>query len=130
MALEALRDREIWKKKGAERLREAGFGVEEVRRWEEGGLGIGSSGGGRGVNGNGIERERDVEAVRWRAKGEEREWDVGKVVLEGDEEDDGDGNGKKGGGKEGRKLKGEVVLEAAWKRKGAGFVREMKRALG
>lgn len=100
MALEALRDRELWKKKGAERLREAGFAEEEVRRWEE--------------SGNG--KEKGVEDVRWRGQGEVREWDAGKVV-------ECDAEGK-------RNVKGKVGLEAAWKRRGGGFVREMKRALG
>lgn len=65
MALEALRDREIWKRKAAERLRDAGFDDEEVKRWED------------SANGNG--REKGAEDVRWRSRGEEREWDAGKV---------------------------------------------------
>lgn len=105
LALEALRDREIWKKRGADRLREAGFGEGEVRRWEE------------SATATGTEREKGVEDVKWKGKGEEREWDAGKVVL-GDDDDAG------------RNLKGEVGLEAAWKRKGGGFLKEMKRALG
>lgn len=70
------------------------------------------------------EKERDVDDVKWRAKGEEREWDIGKVVLE-EEELDVEGNGEEAAGKCGertrRKLRGEVVLEAAWKRKGLGL---------
>ena len=64
MALEALRDREIWKQKGAERLRAAGFGDEEIRKWEDSG------------------REKGAEDVKWTRKGEAREWDRGKVVEE------------------------------------------------
>lgn len=112
MALEAVRDREIWKKKGAERLREAGFGEGEVRRWEDSTL----------LQGGGVERERErgVEDVRWKGKGEEREWDVGKVLLVEEENAVGVRKG------------GEVELEAAWKRKGTargrggGLVREME----
>lgn len=63
MALEALRDRAKWRKSGAERLRAAGFTEEEVDQWESG------TGG-----------EKDVGQVRWRKKGERREWDRGKVV--------------------------------------------------
>ncbi|KAL8733645.1 MAG: hypothetical protein Q9166_002055 [cf. Caloplaca sp. 2 TL-2023] len=68
-ALEALRDRAKWRQSGAERLRAAGFTDEEVRKWEKGG----TEGGGGGE-----------ENVRWRGRGEGREWDRGKVV-----EDDG-----------------------------------------
>ena len=61
MALEALRDRAKWQAQGADRLRAAGFTEQEVSKWEKGG-------------------EKDVEDVRWRKKGEGREWDRGKVV--------------------------------------------------
>ena len=62
-ALEALRDRQRWKKQGAERLRSAGFTEEEVTKWEKGG-------------------EKTEEDVKWRGMGEGREWDRGKVVDE------------------------------------------------
>lgn len=63
---------------GAERLREAGFGEEVVEKWEGGGLGGGGvSGGGWREGGDG-----DVGSVRWRGRGEGREWDRGKVVTE------------------------------------------------
>jgi hypothetical protein len=94
MALEALRDREIWKQKGAERLRAAGFGDEEIKKWEDSG------------------KEKGAEDVKWAGKGEAREWDRGKVVEEVYER------------------KGEVGLEAAWKRKGGGFLKDFKKALG
>jgi len=61
MALEALRDRAKWQAQGADRLRAAGFTEQEVSKWEKGG-------------------EKDVDDVRWRKKGEGREWDRGKVV--------------------------------------------------
>ena len=94
MALEALRDREIWKQKGAERLRAAGFGEDEVKKWEDSG------------------KEKGAEDVRWTAKGEAREWDIGKVVRGGVGE-----------------RKGDIGVEAAWKRKGGGLLRDLKRAL-
>lgn len=60
-ALEALRDRQRWQKQGADRLREAGFGEEFVKKWEKGG-------------------EKTEEDVKWKGRGEGREWDRGKVV--------------------------------------------------
>lgn len=63
-ALEALRDRQRWKQQGADRLRAAGFTEEEVGKWE---------------NTGGEKREEDV---RWRGRGEDREWDRGKVMGE------------------------------------------------
>lgn len=73
MALEALRDRAVWKKKGAERLREAGFGDNMVERWANNTAfsGLGDS-----------EREKSIEDFKWAKKGEGREWDRGKVLTE------------------------------------------------
>ena len=93
MALEALRDRELWKRKGAERLRAAGFGDDDVKKWENSG------------------KEKSVDDVKWTIKGQAREWDIGKVVEQ---------RGKR---------KGEVGLEAAWKRKDGGFIRGLKNAM-
>lgn len=73
MALEALRDRQAWKKKHADRMRAAGFGDEEIEKWEESG------------------REKDARDVRWRAKGQVREWDVGKDQLDSGKDDDREG---------------------------------------
>ena len=73
MALEALRDRAKWRSKGAERLRAAGFTEDEVEKWEAGGSGLAGSG-------SGDDGEKDVGDVRWRKKGEGREWDRGKVL--------------------------------------------------
>jgi hypothetical protein len=62
-----MRDRAAWREKGAQRLREAGFGEVEVGKWESGG------------------REKDERDLKWRARGEGREWDAGKVSgLEGE----------------------------------------------
>jgi hypothetical protein len=94
MALEALRDREIWKQKGAERLRAAGFGDDEIKKWTDSG------------------KEKGADDVKWSREGEAREWDRGKVVDEVGER------------------KREVGLEAAWKRKGGGFLKDFKKALG
>lgn len=69
MALEALRDRQAWKKNHADRMREAGFGDDEIAKWEEGG------------------RDKDARDVRWRSRGQTREWDVGKDQQVSDEED-------------------------------------------
>lgn len=66
-ALEAFRDRAKWKQSSGERLLAAGFTEEEVARSQ-----MGTGGKGRG--------EGDVESVKWRKRGEGREWDRGKVV--------------------------------------------------
>ncbi|KAH8667528.1 hypothetical protein BGZ60DRAFT_470332 [Tricladium varicosporioides] len=62
-ALEALKDRQKWKQKGADRLRAAGFTDDDIKKWEDGG-------------------ERREEDVKWAKKGEGREWDRGKVLDE------------------------------------------------
>ncbi|KAJ4992666.1 pre-mRNA-splicing factor 38B [Stagonosporopsis vannaccii] len=62
-ALEAMRDRERWKQQGADRLRAAGFKDEQVKKWEKGG-------------------DPMEEDVVWTKKGQDREWDRGKVVDE------------------------------------------------
>lgn len=62
-ALEAMRDRQRWKQQGAERLKAAGFSDAEVKKWEKGG-------------------EKDENDVQWTKKGEDREWDRGKVMGE------------------------------------------------
>lgn len=71
-ALEALRDRARWKASGAERLRAAGFTDEEIGKWE------------RGPWRAADEEGRAEECIRWKGRGEGREWDRGKVV--GDKE--------------------------------------------
>ncbi|EEP75586.1 predicted protein [Uncinocarpus reesii 1704] len=69
MALEALRDRNAWRKRGAERLREAGFEKNVVERWE---------------NNTAFAGLNDMPAsdFKWAKSGEGREWDRGKVVDE------------------------------------------------
>jgi hypothetical protein len=62
-AVEAFRDRQKWKKQGADRLREAGFAEDDIKKWEKGG-------------------EKTEEDVRWSKQGEKREWDHGKVLDE------------------------------------------------
>lgn len=66
-SLEALRDRAAWREKGAQRLRDAGFKEQDVAKWESGG------------------REKDERDLKWRGKGEGREWDAGKVAGEEEE---------------------------------------------
>lgn len=58
-SLEALRDRAKWKQQGADRLRQAGFTEDQIKRWEKGG-------------------EKTIDDVQWTKKGEGREWDRGK----------------------------------------------------
>ena len=69
MALEALRDRQAWKKKHEDRMRAAGFGEDEIEKWKESG------------------REKDARDVQWRKKGQVREWDVGKDSRQSSDED-------------------------------------------
>ena len=68
-ALEALRDRQKWQQQGAERLKAAGFSDEQVSKWASGKQGLGAV-------------EKGEKDVRWRRKGEGREWDKGKVVTD------------------------------------------------
>lgn len=72
-ALEALRDRRAWRTKQADRMREAGFGEEEIKRWET-----------TTSRPNAAEGNEDARHVKWRKKGEEREWDAGKVPRRSD----------------------------------------------
>lgn len=61
--LERFRDQQRWKQVGAERLLQAGFTNDQVKKWEKG-------------------AERTEEDVQWSSKGAAREWDRGKVVDE------------------------------------------------
>ena len=58
-AVESFRDRQKWKQQGAQRLRDAGYTEEQIKRWEKGG-------------------EKDIDDVRWTKAGGQREWDRGK----------------------------------------------------
>lgn len=71
MALEALRDRQRWKKKGEERLRAAGMNEETIDRWKKNAAFTGAT-----------SNEETSENVRWAKQGEGREWDRGKVMDE------------------------------------------------
>ncbi|KXJ89527.1 hypothetical protein Micbo1qcDRAFT_165627 [Microdochium bolleyi] len=64
--VEAYRDRQKWRKQGAERLRGAGFTEDQIKKWETG-------------------DKHDETDVQWTKHGAVREWDRGKVVdTEGD----------------------------------------------
>jgi hypothetical protein len=63
-ALEALRDRARYRQQGADRLREAGFNEDQIKKWEKG-------------------DEKSIDDVQWSKAGEKREWDRGK-----DDDDD------------------------------------------
>lgn len=62
-ALEALRDRAKWRQQGADRLREAGFTEDQVKKWEQG-------------------DEKTIDDVQWTKAGEKREWDRGKDLKQ------------------------------------------------
>lgn len=66
-SLEALRDRAKFRQQGADRLREAGFTEEQVKKWEKGG-------------------GKTIDDVQWTKKGEGREWDRGKDAMVDDED--------------------------------------------
>ena len=61
-------------------MRAAGFKEGEIERWERGGMIAGPS---AGVRGGGREGEDECAQVRWRKRGQGREWDVGKAVDAG-----------------------------------------------
>ncbi|EEH47230.2 uncharacterized protein PADG_03328 [Paracoccidioides brasiliensis Pb18] len=81
MALEALRDRALWRRKGADRLREAGFDAGFINKWAGNGAFAGLDGGG-GHKDTRRDEDKDVGDVRWAKKGEKREWDRGKVLTD------------------------------------------------
>ncbi|KAM0279660.1 hypothetical protein ACHAQH_004462 [Verticillium albo-atrum] len=58
-AIETFRDRQKWQQSQEQRLRAAGFGDEEIKKWKRGG-------------------ERSEDEVKWTKAGEKREWDRGK----------------------------------------------------
>ncbi|PGG95200.1 hypothetical protein GX51_08307 [Blastomyces parvus] len=88
MALEALRDRALWRRKGADRLRAAGFDEGVIKKWAGNGAFAGLDGGAGGAGGAGggvyrdTGRERDVADVKWVKRGEQRDWDRGKVLTD------------------------------------------------
>ncbi|KEF58162.1 uncharacterized protein A1O9_06088 [Exophiala aquamarina CBS 119918] len=146
-ALEALRDRRAWRSKQAERLREAGFGDAEIERWEKSATRPTFSSGG---SGGGDARDGDIRDVKWRKRGEEKEWDSGKVRLsdnDDDIDDDSDDDCPKGDNdrrtradtsnnahrkhpKDGRTGNGVRSLDDVWQRKDSGFARQFRNALG
>ena len=69
-ALEALRDRQKWQQRGAERLRAVGFSEDEVSKWTQ------------GKSKGSTAMEKDEADVRWKGRGESREWDRGKIISE------------------------------------------------
>jgi hypothetical protein len=60
-ALEVMKDRQRWKQQGADRLRQAGFTEDAIKKWEKG-------------------DEKTEDDVKWAKVGEGREWDRGKVM--------------------------------------------------
>ncbi|KAG8624433.1 hypothetical protein KVT40_007500 [Elsinoe batatas] len=60
-ALEALKDRQKWKQKGADRLKAAGFSEAEMEKWKGG-------------------ESESLDNFQWAKKGESREWDKGKEL--------------------------------------------------
>lgn len=108
MALEALRDRRSYAKKQASRMREAGFDEDAISKWEA----------------SGEQKEKGWEDVRWKRKGEEREWDVGKIDLDDDAVAEAEVEKVNG------RRKKVVDGQDAWKRKGGGLLKGLRDALG
>ncbi|KAF6811984.1 hypothetical protein CSOJ01_05422 [Colletotrichum sojae] len=63
-AVEAFRDRQKWQQHQEQRMRAAGFGEDELKKWRNG-------------------DQKDEQDVRWTKAGEKREWDRGKEGLSG-----------------------------------------------
>ncbi|EXJ79586.1 hypothetical protein A1O3_07865 [Capronia epimyces CBS 606.96] len=114
-ALEALRDRRAWKAKQTDRMREAGFDEDEIKRWEASSArpGIGDG-------------DFDIRHVKWRKPGEGREWDAGKTQDEPDEVH------RQGGASSTPAQRGSVVgaLEKAWRGPENGLLKQFRNALG
>ena len=110
MALEALRDRRSYAKKQGDRMREAGFDEAAISKWE----------------GSGEQKEKGWEDVRWKRKGEEREWDVGKVDLDDADDAVAEAEVEKVNGRRKKVVDGQD----AWKRKGGGLLKGLRDALG
>ncbi|KIW90331.1 uncharacterized protein Z519_08975 [Cladophialophora bantiana CBS 173.52] len=135
-ALSALRDRRAWRAKQAERMKDAGFSEEEIKRWEK----SASSRTLLAGNGDGGEEEGNIRDVRWRKKGEEREWDVGKErntspspsdhgVVDKAHETAREGGG---GAKNEKKTIARGVrvgADSAWRRPQNAFLKQFKSAL-
>ncbi|KAK6366985.1 hypothetical protein LTS17_010536 [Exophiala oligosperma] len=133
-ALEALRDRRAWREKQVDRLREAGFDDDQIRRWESSTTSksrLDDGGGGVG----------DPQNVTWSKKGEQREWDVGKKSAfdqsgcDDDDDDDAvdDTSSKATEGNDrnqGRKRKGGRAVGEAWRGKDNGLLKQFRSALG
>lgn len=73
LSLEALRDRAHWRRRGEDRLREAGFNDAFVEKWKANTTPAAATE---------PDAEGRLEDVRWSKKGEGREWDRGKFVDE------------------------------------------------
>ncbi|KAF2205860.1 hypothetical protein GQ43DRAFT_452803 [Delitschia confertaspora ATCC 74209] len=68
-ATERFKAKEQWSRLGADRLRAAGFTEEDIKKWEDGGKKKGDT-------------NIDMSDFKWAKRGENREWDRGKVVDE------------------------------------------------
>ncbi|OAL34353.1 hypothetical protein AYO20_06406 [Fonsecaea nubica] len=131
-ALSALRDRRAWRAKQAERMKDAGFTAEEITRWEK------SASTSRGLLAN--DDDGDVRDVKWRKRGEEREWDIGKERSpETDPDPDPEPdpvinsrparNHRRGDVQNGEGKKTRPDVDAAWRRPESALLKQFKSAL-
>jgi hypothetical protein len=125
-------------------MREAGFTESEVSRWEK------SSTHASKTLLDGEQREGNVDSVRWKGRGETREWDRGKEIPnESDDADEVDGEDRGGrlspvGGFDGvdeslvetktiSKIKEKRMKasgDEAWARPKNGLLKQFQKALG
>ncbi|KAI1610320.1 hypothetical protein EDD36DRAFT_322305 [Exophiala viscosa] len=144
-ALEALRDRRAWRTKQADRMREAGFKEDEIKRWETTTTSAKTSRSGAFAD---RDNEGDLKNVKWAKKGEQREWDAGKVSPVGHSDQDSDDldntPGRLGASKKRSQIRvsasangsasGKTATAAkgndAWKRPDSALLKQFRNALG
>ena len=96
-------------------MREAGFTDEEIRRWEKSATHPSRTLlGGRGDD----DRDGDLSGVKWKKRGEEREWDVGMDVLPpGSDGASAEANDKNGGKETKEREKRKPQQKGRWQAK-------------
>ena len=117
-ALNAMRDRANFQRTQAARLLAAGFSEEQVKQWET------------RPSRSDPEHGGDARDLKWKAKGEEREWDRGKPML-GEDVTFSDDEDVIENDKDPSQMKPErkIGAQEGWKKSG-GLLMGFKNALG